>query len=51
MCGIFAYFSKSKIEDDLMKECYQRTNTLKPRGPEKYKFTALLKKFLWDFKD
>ena len=39
MCGIFAYLLKSKnIENDWIKECHKRTNTLQPRGPERYKY-------------
>jgi len=43
MCGIFAYLLKPKSEKvtDIkkwVKECHERTDTLKPRGPEKYKY-------------
>lgn len=48
MCGIFAYLVKSEYKDnnekniienkEWVKECHQRCKTLKPRGPERYKY-------------
>ena len=42
MCGIFAYLLKNKQcnEDKWITECHERASTLKPRGPEKYKYTT-----------
>ena len=42
MCGIFAYLLKNKQcnEDKWITECHERAATLKPRGPEKYKYTT-----------
>jgi len=40
MCGIFAYLLKGDDggNDVWIKECHKRVKTLKPRGPERYKF-------------
>jgi asparagine synthase (glutamine-hydrolysing) len=38
MCGIFAYLQRKNINDGWIKECHKRVNTLKPRGPERYKY-------------
>jgi asparagine synthase (glutamine-hydrolysing) len=42
MCGIFACLLKNKQcnEDKWITECHERAATLKPRGPEKYKYTT-----------
>jgi asparagine synthase (glutamine-hydrolysing) len=42
MCGIFTYLIKQQTEKkeqvNWSEECHKRTNTLKPRGPERYKY-------------
>jgi asparagine synthase (glutamine-hydrolysing) len=43
MCGIFAYLLKdgqSEVDKKWITECHERAKTLKPRGPEKYKYTT-----------
>ena len=38
MCGIFAYQIKENENKNWIEDCHKRTNTLKPRGPERYKY-------------
>lgn len=41
MCGIFAYLVKQQDENEKKEwkeECHKRTNCLKPRGPDSYKY-------------
>lgn len=37
MCGILAYL-KNKSDANWQEECHKRIDTLKPRGPERYKY-------------
>ena len=38
MCGIFAYQINQNENKNWIEDCHKRTNTLKPRGPERYKY-------------
>ena len=40
MCGILAYF-KNNVDESWKDECHKRAKTLKPRGPDKYKYIFL----------
>jgi asparagine synthase (glutamine-hydrolysing) len=36
MCGIWAYISKNKIENDETMKLYKKFNEIKPRGPDRF---------------
>ena len=45
MCGILAYF-KNNVDESWKDECHKRAKTLKPRGPDKYKYIFLKNLFM-----